>query len=126
MLFYLLTWIPMLLLAVANGLLREFFFRKFLEEGPAHQLSTGTLLLFFAFYIRWVTSVRPPASAGQAIWVGIGWLLLTLAFEFGFGRARGHSWDTLLADYNLLQGRLWVLIPLWVALAPWLFYRLSR
>jgi hypothetical protein len=29
----------------------------------------------------------------------------------------------LLADYNLLAGRLWPLVLVWVAIAPALFYR---
>jgi apolipoprotein N-acyltransferase len=59
--------------------------------------------------------------------VGLAWLALTVAFEFGFGHyAAGHSWSELLADYDPTSGRVWILIPLWVALAPYLFYRLER
>jgi hypothetical protein len=32
----------------------------------------------------------------------------------------------LLADYDLTTGRLWVLIPVWVTVAPYLFYRVQR
>ena len=67
--------------------------------------------------IHWI----PPASARQALLIGLFWLALTLLFEFGFGRYRGNSWEKLLADYNLLEGRLWLLIPAWVAMAPWIF-----
>jgi hypothetical protein len=46
---------------------------------------------------------------------------LTLAFEFSFGRyVSGLSWRTLLADYDLSQGRLWPLLLLTTLLAPWL------
>jgi hypothetical protein len=49
---------------------------------------------------------------------------MTLAFEFLFGHfVAGHSWARLLQDYNLLAGRVWVLLLAWVALAPYLFYR---
>jgi hypothetical protein len=48
---------------------------------------------------------------------------MTLAFEFGFGRWRGRSWEQLLEDYNVFEGRLWLLIPLWVMIAPYLFYK---
>jgi hypothetical protein len=36
-----------------------------------------------------------------------------------------HSWQRLFHDYNLLAGRVWVLIPLWVAVAPYLLFRLG-
>ncbi|HMU73485.1 MAG TPA: hypothetical protein PKD93_12130 [Ferruginibacter sp.] len=118
---YFLAWFPMLLLAIGNGALREFVFRKYMGELPAHQLSTFSLLLLFTIYIRFVIHWIPPASARQALLIGLFWLALTLLFEFGFGRYRGNSWEKLLADYNLLEGRLWLLIPAWVATAPWIF-----
>jgi len=30
----------------------------------------------------------------------------------------GHPWRRLLGDYDLRAGRLWVLIPLWLAAGP--------
>lgn len=123
MLKYLLLWLPMLLIAVANGMFREAVIKKFAGNDAAHQLSTFTLIVLFAVYIGWVVHRFPPASGTQALVIGLVWLVLTLAFEFGFGRYRGNSWETLLADYNLLKGRLWVLVPLWVGLAPYVFYR---
>ncbi len=123
---YLLAWFPMLLLAIGNGALREFILKKYVGELTAHQLSTFSLLILFTIYIGLVIKFIPPASANQALLVGSFWLALTLLFEFGFGRYRGSSWSTLLEDYNLLKGRLWILIPLWVALAPYLFFKLRN
>ena len=111
-----------LLIAVVNGALREALIKKYTGELRAHQLSTVLLLLFFAFYIGFVLKLFPPTSQAGALFIGLLWLVLTLVFEFGFGRWRGKSWKVLLADYNLAKGRLWVLIPLWVAVAPLFFY----
>ncbi len=116
----------MLLLAIANGALREFVFKKYVSELTAHQLSTFSLLLLFALYIGLIIKWMPPVSVNQAILVGLFWLVLTLLFEFGFGRYRGNSWSKLLEDYDLLKGRLWILIPTWVAIAPYLFFRLRK
>jgi hypothetical protein len=68
----------------------------------------------------------PPASSSQAIFIGLVWVVLTLIFEFGFGRYPGRSWPQLLEDYNLLKGRIWILIPLWLAIAPYIFYKLGE
>jgi hypothetical protein len=44
-----------------------------------------------------------------------------MAFEFLFGHyVSGQSWSALLADYNILRGRLWSLIIVSVGLGPWL------
>lgn len=50
---------------------------------------------------------------------------LTLAFEFGLGWWSGASWAQMAADYNLAAGRLWALVPLWVAVGPYIFFRLT-
>lgn len=122
MLAYILAWFPMLMLAVLNGFFREAVLKKRLSDLPAHQVSTLTLILLFAFYINLVIERFPPASASQALFIGILWVILTLLFEFGLGRFRGNSWDKLLEDYNLFKGHLWVLIPVWVLIAPYLFF----
>ena len=120
MLKYLLAWFPMLLLAVGNGALRDLVYKKYTGELAAHQLSTILLLMLFAVYTGLIIHKFLPASTTQAFLIGILWMLLTLIFEFGFGRIRGRSWSALLADYNILSGRIWVLIPIWLAMAPYI------
>ncbi len=64
-------------------------------------------------------------SSGQAITIGLIWLLLTVGFEFLFGHfIAGHSWSRLGQDYNLLAGRVWILVLLVITFAPLLFYQL--
>jgi hypothetical protein len=113
----------MLLIAIVNGALRDLWYKSLLGELMAHQLSTITLTLFFGLFIGFVFQKYPPSSSRQAIFIGIMWVLMTLLFEFGFGRWRGNSWEKLLYDYNVFEGRLWIFIPVWLILAPYLFYK---
>ncbi len=58
---YVLLWVPMLVIAVANGALRQATFAKSLSELRAHQLSTliGSVLIgaFVWFVVRtWTPS----------------------------------------------------------------------
>jgi hypothetical protein len=121
---YLFAWFVLLLVAVINGALRDFAYGKHVSELFANQLSclSGVILfgvVFYQFMQRW-----PPASARQAIYIGLFWTALTVAFEFLFFHyAAGHSWDELLANYDIAHGRLWPLILLWVAFGPYVFYR---
>ena len=126
MLKYFLAWFPMLLLAILNGTARDLGYKKYLGDLTAHQFSTVTLIILFGIYIKIIINKYPPASSTQAIYTGLLWLALTLAFEFGFGRMRGNSWHVLLEDYNILKGRVWIFIPLWVAIAPYIFYWLQK
>lgn len=123
----LLAWFVMLLLAVANGTLRDFTYGQHVPELYAHQLSTlsGSVLLGAVMwgYVRF----WPPGSARHALYIGLFWMALTVAFELLFFHyVAGHPWEKLLANYNLLRGRLWVLLLAWVAFAPLLFYRLRQ
>jgi hypothetical protein len=69
--------------------------------------------------------ISPVRSSHHAVAIGALWLVLTLAFEFLLGRfVSGLSWREMLAEYDLASGRLWALVPLWIAVAPWVFYRL--
>ena len=120
---YFLLWFPMLLIAIFNGAIREFLIKKYTNDIAAHQLSTVMLLIFFSFYIRFVIKKFPPSSATSALIIGIFWVILTLGFEFGFGRWRGHSWGTLFQEYNLAKGRIWLLIPVCLMFAPYLFFK---
>ncbi len=123
MLKYFLLWFPMLLLAILNGTARDLWYKKFVGDLTAHQISTFSLILLFGLYIYLMLSISPPHSNSQAILIGIMWLIMTLIFEFGFGRFRGKSWSALFGDYNILKGRIWILIPLWVAIAPYIIYK---
>lgn len=121
---YFLAWFPMVLIAIANGVLREKRLLPLLGEHTARQVSTVLLMALFAVYACIVFRLWPLGSARMAVAVGIAWLALTLAFEFLLGRfVSGLSWRQMLAEYNMAAGRLWALVPLWVAVAPYVFYR---
>ena len=124
---YIIVWIPMLGLAIANGALRQLTFGKTLSEVRAHQLSTAIGAGLIGLFIWAVFRLWPPASAGQAWAAGAVWLVLTVLFETAMGRFIQHrSWPELVRDYNLFAGRVWVLFLVWLALATYLFYRLCH
>jgi hypothetical protein len=67
---YVLAWIPMVFLAIANGALREGWYGKHLSELQAHQVSTVTGVLLFGVYIGVLLRLWRPASAEQALTIG--------------------------------------------------------
>lgn len=120
---YLLAWIGMLLVSVANGIVREFTYGKHMSELAAHQLSTVTSVLSLGLLIWAFTRFHPPASARHAVAIGLGWAALTVAFEFLFFHfVGGHSWSELRSNYDILEGRVWVVVVLWIAAAPRIFF----
>ena len=124
---YVLAWIPMVFIAIINGAIREGWYGKHVSELQAHQISTVTGVLLFGVYIWALIRLWRPESAGQAITIGLVWLGMTIAFEFLFGHyVAKRLWRDLLHDYNLLAGRVWLVVLLWVTIAPYLFYRLQQ
>jgi hypothetical protein len=123
---YALAWLPMVVIAVANGALRDLWYAKRMSELRAHQVSTACAIVVLGVYIWTVMRLWPVAHREQALLVGVMWLVMTLVFEFLFGHfVARQPWRGLLHDYNLLAGRVWILIPLWVALAPYMFFKLG-
>jgi hypothetical protein len=112
-------WIALLVLAVVNGALRESVLELRMGEQLAHVVSTiilsGAIFIAALFTILWIGA----QNAYEAFLVGILWVLLTVAFEFFAGHYLfGSSWQSLIADYNLFRGRIWLLVLLTNLLAP--------
>lgn len=125
MLRYVLLWFPLLIVAVGNGALREFTYSKVMPELRAHQLSTTIGSVFIGGLMWFFVSTWPPASDRAAWMIGLIWLGLTVAFEFFMGIVvRKKPLAEVLADYNVLAGRVWVLLLIWITFAPRLFYLL--
>jgi len=122
---YVLAWVPMLMIAIANGALRQATFGKVMPELRAHQLSTLIGSVAIGLFIWLVIRAWPPSSGRHALLIGLVWLILAVAFEFFMGlvlaqRPLAH----VLHDYNVLAGRVWVFFLVWLTLAPWVFFRL--
>ena len=122
---YALLWIPLVFIAIVNGAIRDFTYKDALGELAAHQLSTLTGIILFGIYI-WAIGLKwKLESARQAITIGLIWLVLTMAFEFLFFHyVAGHSWSVLLDAYNVFAGRVWLLVLIFIAIAPYLSYRI--
>ena len=61
-----------------------------------------------------------PLSSRQWYLVGLFWLLLTLAFEFGFGRVVQHkTWAELFDAYTFQGGNIWPIVLITTLLSPW-------
>lgn len=122
---YITCWIGLVILAILNGAIREKIYGQFMSELSAHQLSTFIGLILFGLYIYFITGIFSLKSSKQALLIGGIWLMMTIIFEFIFGHyIIGHSLGSLFHDYNLIEGRVWILVLIWTFLAPYTFYRI--
>ncbi len=124
---YLFFWLILAVVAIINGTLRQFGYGPHIPELAAHQLSTVTGILLAGVTVWILNRFWPIGSAKEAWIIGACWFLMTIAFEFGFGHyVAGHSWSRLFADYNVFDGRIWSLFLVWIAVLPYVTWRLGK
>ena len=121
-------WLAILILAIANGALRESIISPRAGPHTGHVLSTillcGLIVAVAWLAIPWIA----PGTRSRALAIGGWWLILTLAFEFLAGHYLfGDPWQKLLADYSIARGRIWLFVPIVTLFAPlWAQYLRTR
>jgi hypothetical protein len=114
-------WLAILFLAVLNGTLREKAlvpaigsFAAFIASGI---VLSGCIFLVALIAAPWYGRL----SDSRWLMVGMFWLVLTVAFEFGFGRLALHKpWAELLEAYTFKGGNIWPLVLGATLVSPWL------
>ena len=113
-------WVGILMFAVLNGVLRETILIPQLGTATSLILSgvlLSVIILVIAYFsLPWLSARR---LAELAV-IGLGWLALTIVFEFSFGLLQGKSWQVLLEAYMFKGGNIWPAVLVILALAPWL------
>ena len=118
-------WAVILAVAVFNGGVREKLLIPLL--GPSTALVTsGLILAFLVLAIAWVAVPGFGRLRAADYWrMGVIWLVLTVAFEFGFGMlGRGQDLAELLQAYTFQGGNLWLLVLASTLVSPRLAARL--
>jgi hypothetical protein len=108
----LIIWTFFIPLAIINGIVRNLVYGPFVSELLAHQISSVVLsTAFLAVTVLLFKSDAAKLKNRYRVYLGLMWLLMTMAFEFLFGHfIIGTSWTRLLEDYNLLHGRIWIFV----------------
>lgn len=117
-----LVWLALVVCAVLNGTIREKVLNQYFDEAvslPISGISLSALVLL-------VTYISIDIFAGQStvqyFHIGLSWVFLTLAFEYGFGHyIQGKSWPELNEMFNVSRGNLFILVMLVTAMAPFAF-----
>lgn len=121
------AWIGAAGIGVANGTLREVTYGKRLDESDANRLSALTAIAAFASYFWRLHRRWPISGSAEALRIGGVWLILTVTFEFTFGRlVAKKSWRELAGEYNLAEGRAWPFVLAWLTAGPAVVNRLQR
>jgi hypothetical protein len=112
-------WCVLLVIASVNGAVRQSLLIPRVGDTAGRAISSvalsAAILLLTWFTIEWIG----PRTSSQAWAAGVVWIALTLAFEFLAGHyVFGTPWISLLEDYNVLSGRIWILVLITIVVAP--------
>lgn len=116
----LIAWFALLISAIINGTVRDFCYPKKIKKLQAHRISTFTLVFLINLVTYLFLKITNATPSKKELWIlGLGWLIMTLAFEFLFFHYIGkHSWKELFDQYNLKKGKIWILVLIATLLAP--------
>jgi len=104
-------WVILAVSAIVVATFRNGVFLPAFGEQTAHQLGTILFLIVQFIIIYFFIKKMKIKDVKFLLGIGIFWVVITVIFELLFGHfVMNHSWEKLLADYNLFNGRLWVLV----------------
>lgn len=101
-------------------------YAPYTDELLTHQISSVIFcMVIFAVTYMFLKYSGVSGTSMQFIYVGLMWVRLTVSFELFFGHfVIGYSWQRLLYDYNIFEGRIWLLVLIVTATSPWLANRM--
>lgn len=118
------VWFVIIGAETIHGIARTLWLAPLVGDFRARQIAVFTgsaiILAITVVFIRWIGS----RTRRAALAIGGLWLVLTLAFEIGLGRATGASWDRITEDYDPRRGGLLAIGMLVLVLAPLIAARL--
>lgn len=122
-----LIWCCLVPVMIVIAALREVILKPEVGELTAHLVSTlvtvGLIFVITLLTLGWIA----PANDADCWRIGLLWFFLTIGCELLASHiVFGVSWRYLLADYDLLRGRVWLLVLCGQLLSPWLAARLRR
>lgn len=114
-----LVWLLIAAAESAHGIARTLYLQPLVGDRAARQIAVASgaaIVLAIAWLAaRWIGAAT---RRGQFA-VGLLWLALTIAFDLALGRwIFGFSWERLLEDFRIWEGRLFPLGLLVLAFAP--------
>ena len=113
-LWVILIWFLLAFLAVLNGTFRVYVLIPIIGEYSGHVASSIILSAIIVCVAYFFINERK-----TQIKIGLTWLCMTITFEFLFGHfVMNHPWEKLFHDYNIMDGRVWIIVLVTTFFAP--------
>lgn len=105
------AWLGFAGIAIICGALRVKLLEPWLGEARAHVVGTLLVCVLLLAAIQLFVAASGLTDTWPLMRIGAYWTLLTICFEFLFGKlVLKKELDELFADYNIFKGRVWLLV----------------
>lgn len=105
------AWLGFAGIAIICGALRVKLLEPRLGEAKAHVIGTVLVCVLIMASIQLFVGASGLTETWPLMRIGAFWTILTICFEFAFGMlVMKQNIETLLADYNIFKGRVWLLV----------------
>lgn len=115
------VWLFVAVAAMINGMFRSLFLVPRVGEHTAHVLSVLVLMIVVLMSSSVLVNrlLRDYANSDLFL-IGILWVALSVSVDFIFEYyVLSVPWRTILQDYNLFSGRIWILVLTTELIGPW-------
>lgn len=120
------VWVLIVPLAILNGGLREEILIPWLGEQIALPVS-GILLCILILIVTVIFLHRVVKGRNIHYWgIGVVWVIFTIGIEFVMGTMTNTPMKEMLTAYDIRTGNLWLLVVLFIGLAPWLSTKIRK
>ena len=121
----LLVWLVIIVAESVNGTLRTMYLAPVIGDFPARRvgvfIAIALIFVITLAFTRWMGA----RTRAQLLGIGLLWVVLTVAFEFGLGIGVLHyDLSRMLSDYDLSRGGLMVFGLLAMLFTPLLAARI--
>lgn len=115
-------WVVMAVLAVINGAFRETVLTTRFTDTTAHRISTLLLVVaILTVAAAYFTTTTTTYTNAELLLIGGVWTVLTVGFEFLVGYLENTPVSETIAQYDIFAGEVWILVPITLFVAPYLF-----
>ena len=88
---YFIAWFGIVILGLVNATIRQVVYAKYASELAGHQISTLTFATLVGLYAWALSGFLKLSSPGEAIGVGLMWMVLTIICAHLLGSTRSVS-----------------------------------
>jgi hypothetical protein len=115
------VWLFVAIAASMNGMFRSLFLTPRLGEHTSHVLSVCVLIIVVLLSSSVLVNrlIRDYHNSDLFL-IGSLWAALTVSVDCVFEHyALDIPWRSILSDYNLVSGRIWILVLATELIGPW-------